>query len=601
MLLGGARILKGLPGKRVAQGSLGSGRNDLVPRTTFALEEMLARGANHLRQMVDGRGRTYFDVFLTEPPEAVTDWPDFVDLPARYWEACAMVSSALPSAAVPTARIRPWLFSHFEADGLAYRPDSPISEHVAEMFDQSRLMYALVTWSMCDPEDAEVRRRLAGLAGGLMRRATMKEDYAYIDKIGLYYGGTLIRPMTQAGLLLNRPEWVEFAVKVARGLTKHSDLIGENGSFKGHVHGALCAIAGMLACGIATNDTYLRDRARAAFDYARSISTDFGFVPELAQRDDDLIACETCALMDYLDVALLLARHVDPVYWGVVERVARNHLWESQIRDASWIGAPGGKDEADVIRTDLQTRLPGGFAGWSGPHCTLAYSEELGEGWTRTEEKRPLYLGKVRALQNCCAGAGMRAVHQVWSNIVTTSRNAVSVNVSLDRATPEAQVTSFLPFDGKVRITVRRDCTLRWRRPDHCPPEAVRVSTEPLGNHSNIQVEGAYLNLGPQSSGNTIELAFPLPERSERIVIGNAGFQQYEFHLHWRGDTVMSINPSPQNASAGFSRVMRKSVPTSYADRGRGPIYQRDKWASGLKVGLAQIPTTPSKIDWYRL
>ena len=571
-----------------------------APTTTLNLEEMLARGASHLARLVDARGRTYFDVFLTEPPEAVTDWPDFVDLPARYWEACALASSVLPSLAVPSARIRPWLFSRFEGDGLAYRPDSPISSHQAELFDQSRLMYALVTWSMSDPEDAEVRRRLAGLAGGLMHLATVKEDYAYIDQIGLYYGGTLIRPLLEAGLVLNRPEWVEFATQMARGVMKHSDLIGENGSFKGHVHGALGAIAGALACSVVTNDTYLRDRAGAAFEYARSISTDFGFVPEVAQRDDDLIACETCAIMDYLDVALLLARHVDPSYWAVVEKIARNHLWESQIRDASWIGAPGSQDEADVIRTDLQARLLGGFAGWSSAHCLLAYHEDLGAGWTRTEAKRPLYLGKTRALQNCCAGAGMRAVHQVWSNIVTRSGNTVSVNISLDRATPEVQVTSLLPFDGKVRIAVSADCTLRWRRPDHCPPDAVRVSTQPEGRLKE-QVEGLYLNFGPRKAGETIEIAFPLPERSETIAIGNAGFQQYEFHLGWRGDTVMRMIPNPRNASTGFTNVMRKRVRTSYAEAGIGPIYQRGKWARGLKVKPAPIATAASKIDWYGL
>ena len=603
-LLGGGGVALGMRPKAFAE----TGGADLAnpppagqPRSTLALEEMLARGASHVDGLVDARGRTYFDVFLTDPPEAVTDWPDFVDLPSRYWEASAMIASALSTRPEATGRLRGWLFSRFERDGLAYRPDSPISWHVAELFDQSRLMYALVSWAMHDPADAEVRRRLTGLADGLLLRSTRKEDYAYIDEVGLYYGGTLIRPMLQAGLVLDRPEYRDFATGLARGVMNHSDLIGRDGSFKGHVHGALGSISGALACAIISDDKHLLERARSGFDYARSISTSFGFVPEVAQRNDDMIACETCALMDYLDDALLLARHVDPGYWDVVEKAARNHLWESQTRDASWLAPSGDRDDEFVIRTRLHERLIGGFAGWSAPHCALAYQEDLFGTWTRSEKMKPLYLGKVRALQNCCAGAGIRAVHQVWSNIVTTSSSGeVSINLSLDRATPEIRVTSFLPFEGRVRISVARACVLRWRCPSSCAPELVQVSAS-TGKGSGARVEGPYLNFGAKRPGDTMELTFPLGERSEGITVGNAGFQQYRFGLEWRGDTVLSVKPDPSNASSGFTRVMQRRMPTSYADAGIGPIYKRSEWLRGLSVSPAVIPTAAPTIDWYQL
>jgi Beta-L-arabinofuranosidase, GH127 len=571
-----------------------------TPKTTLALEEMLVRGASHVDGLVDARGRTYFDVFLTSPPEAVTDWPDFVDLPARYWEACALIASAhlpLPEA---TGRLRAWLFRHFEGDGLAYRPESPISLHVAEWFDQSRLMYALVTWAMHAPDDTEVRRRLAGLADGLLRRATHAGDHAYIEQVGLYYGGTLIRPMLQAGLVLGRSDCCDFAIRLARGILNHSDLIGPDGSFKGHVHGALGAVSGALACAIVSGDGALLARARAGFEYARSISTSFGFVPELAQRGDDMIACETCSIMDYLDAAILLARHVDPAYWDIVEKTVRNHLWESQVRDASWLGNGGDRDEPDVIRTGLSERMIGGFAGWSAPHCLLAYEEHHGGGWTRLEEMKPLYLAKVRAFQNCCAGAGIRAVHQVWSNIVTSSPAAITVNLSLDRATPDVRVTSHLPFEGRVRITVARACVLRWRYPTSCEPALVKVQG-PSGPCAGAKIEGPFLNLGTRQPGDTVELTFPLEERVEEVVIGNAGHQQYRFSVAWRGDTVLSVKPDPANASSGFTQLMGRRMPASYGSEGLGPIYRRGHWSHGLKVPPADTPLCASPIDWYRL
>ncbi|HEX7434041.1 MAG TPA: hypothetical protein VF326_10300 [Anaerolineaceae bacterium] len=573
---------------------------NIIPQTTLSLEEMLKLGARHIDQLVDAQGRTYFDVYLTQPPEAVTDWADFIDLPARYWEAVALVEPVIASPVVAKDRLRSWLFRRFETDGLAYRPESPISAHAPELFDQSRLLYALDTWAMHAPEDVEVCQRITKMMDELLRRSTREGDYTYIEQIGLYFGGTLIRPALQAGLILNRPEWIDFAGRMARGLIDHSDLIKPDGSFKGHVHGALSALAGTLAYAIVAGDAHLLERARTGFDYARSISTRFGFIPEMAQREDDLIACETCTLMDYLDVALLLARHVDPAYWDVVELAARNHLWESQIRDGAWIGTAGGDDEDGIIRSRLSDRIVGAFAGWSAPHCLLAYHEQFGPGWVHTKEMRPLYLGKNRAMQNCCAGAGMRAVYQVWSNSVMRVGDQVSVNLSLDRATPDVHVTSFLPFEGRVRMTVARDCDLRWRRPAYCGPEDVRVQTSEGSSVRFIQ-DGPFLFFGHQSAGSVIEVTFPNPERAESITVGNAGYQQYRFDLQWRGDTLLAVLPDPTNPSSGYTRLMDTRVHTSYGDRGIGPIYQRQGWSAGLVVTPAPLVVASPDVDWYTL
>jgi hypothetical protein len=569
-----------------------------IPQNTLSLEDNLKLGAQHLDQLVDDQGHTHFDVFLTNPPEAVTDWPDFVDLPSRYWEASAMVA---PIAKVnSTERLRKWLFHHFEADGLAYRPESPISGHIAELFDQSRLLYALTSWAMHAPEDTEVRQHLIGLMEGLIRLSTREKDIAYINQIGTYFGGTLIRPALHAGLLLNRPEWVDFAGGLARGLIDHSDLVGPDGSVLGHLHGTLSALAGSLAYAIVTGDQHLLDRARAGFDYAHSISTNFGFVPEMAQRDDDLIASETCTIMDYLDTALLLARHVDPIYWDVVEKTTRNHLWESQIRDGSWIGNAGGMDQEGIIRSRLNERIIGSFAGWSAPHCMLAYLEQFWEGWVHTPEMYSRFIHKDRAMQNCCAGAGIRANYQVWSNIITQKGKQISVNLSIDRASPDLRVTSFIPFEGRVLIDVSHGCDLRWRLPAHCSSNHLQVTIQNQ-NVSSLAIEDGFLKLGYLPSGTSVEVKFPLPEREETIVMGNTGFQQYRFDLSWRGDTLLSIHPDPQNSLSGYSRVMKARVRTVYGEAGFGPLYQRQGWVSGLPVARVQLANASPKIDWYTL
>jgi hypothetical protein len=568
---------------------------------TFNFEEMFRLGASHLESMVDDQGRTYFDVFLTSPAEAVTDWPDFIDLPSRYMEAAAMIEPVLGRSVKTVPVLRKRLFSFFKPDGLAYRPDTPISRPIPELFDESRLMYMLVSWVMSHPDDSEVRDHLENLCRGLKAMATFQDDYAYIKEIGVYFGGTLIRPLVQAGLVLKNNEWIEFAGKFARGIIYHSNLYCPDGSFEGHVHGHLGTQAGILAYAIITGDQALIDRVRQIFDWAVSISTSFGFVPELAKRKDDIIACETCTLMDYLDVALLLARHVDERYWDIVEKAARNHLVESQIRDASWLAdEPKGADEDGLIRSDIRRRVIGAFAGWSAPHALLAYEEEHHPNWVKSPEMKPRYIGKIRAIQNCCAGGGIRAVHQVWSNIATFKDDMLSVNMLIDKKISEAKITSFIPFKGLARVEVARDCSVRFRVSPDIKMDDVRLS---VGGKSITPIsQGVFISAGKLKAGDVLEITLPLPGKTQEVVIGNVGYQQYRYKATWKGDTVVEIQADPTNAATAFTNLMNCRTRTFYGPDVPGKIYQRSEYESDLSKVQPSMPVSDSRaIDWYTL
>jgi hypothetical protein len=568
---------------------------------TFNFEESLLLGVSHLESLVDSKGRTYFDVFRTRPAEAVTDWPDFVDLPARYLEAAAMVEPILGRTVATVPAMRQWLFSSIKADGLAYRPDSPISYPIPELFDQARLLYMLVSWAMAYPDDKEVRIHLNNLCQGLCQLMTFKDDYAYIKEIGVYFGGTLIRPLVQAGLVTKSSHWVDLAGKLARGIFDHSTIYDTDGGFEGHVHGHMGTQAGILAYGIVTGNQPMIDRVKTIFDWARSISTSFGFVPELARRKDDLITSETCTIMDYLDVALLLARYVDERYWDVVEKTARNHLVESQVREASWLAEePAKPDEDGVIRSGIRQRVLGSFAGWSAPHALLAYEEELDPGWTRAEEMKVRYIGKIRALQNCCAGGGIRALHQVWSNIATFKDGVLSVNMLIDKRTPEARITSYIPYEGRARVELTRDCTVRFRISPDIKQADLSLSIN--GRKIAPVSDGLFINAGRLKASDILEIKLPLSERTETVVIGNEGYQQYRFEARWKGDTVVDMQPDPSNAATGFSRLMKKPTRTFYGPEAPGRIYQRKMYEASVSEVTPSCPVTDErKIDWYSL
>ncbi len=565
----------------------------------FSLEDAMHLGVSHLQKLVDEHGRTYFNIFNTQPAEVVTDWPDFVDLPARYLEAAVMMESVGAGKAESIGKLRRWLFSFIQKDGLAYRPDSPISSPVAELFDQSRLMYALVSLVMADAQDLEAREILGRLVEGLRAKTTIQDDYAFIEKIDVYYGGTLIRPLVQASLVMQKPEWLDLAVLLARGILNHSDHFQKDGSFKGHVHGHLGTAAGILACGIMTHDSELIARGRKVFDYARSISTEFGFVPELAQRDDDLIACETCSIMDYLDTALLLARYVDGCYWDVVDKVARNHLIESQFHHQHWLtDGDHQPDEDGIIRSHLQQRLAGGFAGWSAPHALLAYEETFWPEWVKTSSMRPRYLGKVRAGQNCCSGGGIRALYQVWSNVAYFDGSTLNVNLLMDRNFPGATITSHIPHSGQATIAVERDCDIRVFAAGLDEPIEYRLDQRVI----TPEKEGVYHRIKGVRAGEVVAVSGQLAERSETIQVGNKGRRQYGFTVHWKGNTVKEMHASADNADSGYSRVEKRPVRVFANENAPGRMYQRRNWQN---LNLAPQACSASRaeclIDWYKL
>ncbi|HLE05126.1 MAG TPA: hypothetical protein VI729_11010, partial [Anaerolineales bacterium] len=81
----------------------------------------------------------------------------------------------------------------------------------------------------------------------------------------------------------------------------------------------------------------------------------------------------------------------------------------------------------------------GAYAGWSSPNHLLAYDEFLPSAWVESPELAPLFLNKVRALQNCCGPSGPKALYLAWQHAARVQGETLRVNLLLDRALPEAE------------------------------------------------------------------------------------------------------------------------------------------------------------------
>lgn len=531
---------------------------------TFSLEREALPSYNYLERLVDpGTGFTFFDVFRTEPAEAAHDWPDFLDVPGRSAETCVLLRHMTGRPLATEDDYLGRLYALQEDDGLFHRPETAITRACAPREEQALVLAALVARAAAD-RDAGAERRAARLVDAI----------AIAPDAPGSFSSMLIRPLVGAWSLLGLEEALRTVRPIAERAAGPEGLFRPDGSFAGHVHSHLYAAAGLVELARLTGDADLLERMERVFRVMRGRSTSFGFVPELTERGDDVVGCETCCLMDYLHLAFALARAGRTELYDDAERAVRNHLVESRVRSGDWLAErEGSHDEPLLRRSGLREAVVGAYAGWSAPNHILAYDEYLPATWIKEPDLAPIYLGKVRALQNCCSPSGPKALYLAWQHAARVEAGTLRVNLLMDRALPEAEVRCFEPWQGRVEVRLEAALRVAVRAPGGVRPAEVQaaVNRRPLP----VRDEGGYVTTAVLQPGDTAVFRYPLHEREEDVTIGNTGFQQYAYRVRWRGSTVLAMEAG-DNAQWGRSHLMERPVRLYYGAEGPHPLYRRD-------------------------
>jgi hypothetical protein len=543
--------------------------------------------------------------------EAVHDWADFGDLPARQLQACIMIRH-MTGIKVKTENVyKKNLLSYFtENDGLLYRPETKYSSHRSYLLEQALTLFALNTLYM-DTKSVKIANLIKQMINTLIKMSKeengmawfksdtyTKEVWSLVSDTGVIYGIFLIRPIVNAGKILKYKPALKFAGKLIKAIFEKSGIYHDDGRFEGHVHSLEFTLTGALDYAVLTKNKQLIDKINKCYQFIRSESTRFGFVPELTGRKDDVIGCETCNLMDYIDLAIMLARNGYPEYWADVERAGRNHLVESQVTDTSWmkIDSSAKKDDEFITYEQIDKRMVGGYAGWSSPNHILAYDEELHKSWVKDESIAPMYIGKIRAFQNCCGGSGTRAFYEVWNNITTFTKGTLSVNMHIDKTVPQAIITSDQPYQGKLVVQRKTSCKLQIRVPEFVKVKDIKFIVN--GKRQVIKLNGVYAMLDKLNKGTKIVMEYPLPETKETIEIGNAGYKKYGYEIYWKGDTVIKVVPLSKE-TVGFSGLMQRDTKLYYGETGPGKLYQRTKYLAKVEPKHEKLLTDKNKVSIF--
>ena len=293
------------------------------------------------------------------------------------------------------------------------------------------------------------------------------------------------------------------------------------------------------------------------------------FSPELGEYLGSPQTSEPCAEADMVALAIKLTRAGAGDYWDDVDRWSRNHLAESQLTDAEWVDDMVGDmpiatvgdyllrdpfplDGLDTSTDDVVQRCVGGFGGWISPN-----------DW---QGDRHGY-----SIMHCCTGNGTRALYYVWENILACDEDQLKMNLLLNRASLWADVDSYVPYEGRVDVRVKRDCELSIRIPEWVSRE--QVSCKVNDADRGLSWEGRYAALGKVESKDTASLMFPIFERADKVRI-----QGTDYAIIRKGNEVVRIDP-----------------PGRYC-----PMYQRDKYRrdTALWRKVERFVAEAGSLDW---
>lgn len=580
--------------------------------TAFSFEELARNCHNYLERLIDANGLPYFNVFWTTPAEAAHDWPDFGDVTSRQLQAAIMLRRM---TGLPAATVEIWLNQILAlidpADGQLYRPATPYCEPVADWGDAGLTLYALATAAI-DRQDPNLRRAAADMAEGMLRRLRG----GFTPPLGI--ACFPLKPLMVTARYLQCEAALEAARLLIHRFILTGNLFTPDNTFgpAGHMHSNLRTMVGAADYALLTGDPVLYSRMAALYGYVKSTGTRFGFLPEVIGRQCDLIACETCALMDFAGMGVTLANHGHPEYWADMERLARNHFAESQLDEAAWLESDNRRrDTSQFTWRDIGPRVRGAWAGWSAPNHILAYRETLNAHWGGPELR-----DKTRALQNCCGGSGVHGLFTLWRNAARCEGGVLSVNMHLDKRLPQAEIRCQQPYHGRLQIALHEAAAVRVRIPDFTTAEALQVEVNgavlPLAaqpvlksifhpaveqQQAAAQVSGNYLELGRCQTGDRIVVSYPLPLRVEEIAVGNPGFRQWRYRVTWKGDTVVRLEPLGNDASQAYSDFDKTEVEVFYGEQGPGRLYQRDHLLQEAQPEPAELHEDDGSLDFWKL
>ena len=560
----------------------------------FDLKACAERSLNYLTTMTD-EANDHLPYWLIlpnkKPAEAAHCRVDDAELVASWYEGLYATMKVLGDGrgADVLASFRRYLLSDWGPKGLRYHRKFPWTHTMHSSFhEMGYVLSALNRLVANDPEDKEADEKAAGLVRG-MRSLVIERKvrtfwsgdsaepapiYEFPNDVYLLEGGfdltrhtgrgeqcirngVMLEALVDRYFVAKDDVALDLAVGLANGLLGPSRYFNWKKEFMGHVHSTVWFATGLAKLARATGDKDYLSAAKGIYDYARSLSSSFGWVPEYAQWHPMAEEhCETCCIKDMLCCAWQLVVSGFPQYWTDIDLFSRNQLVENQITSATYVVCDNSKpDSAEdgITYRDIDKRMIGGYTGGSMPNS--------------------ISIAKFRSIAGCCGGTAPQAVQIVWENAVTKEKGAWVVNVPMDRETPAFSLVSEYPDAGRMAIRLKRAGVAAFRRYAWMG-RAVKGFVD--GAEVALEEKDGILFFPRLKAGQTAELRHAL-----RTVVRRETTAGKTSKVSWRGPDVVDISPRGEHLRL-FQRDLSKkpylpepSDVTSISASNFGPTQQK--------------------------
>ena len=520
----------------------------------FDPRAMAKRSLNYLTRMVDENNDNlpYWLILPNKKPaEAAHCRVDDAELVGSWYEglSCSMRLLNTEEGKDVLDSFKRQLLSSWGEHGLRFHKKYPWTHTMHSSFhEMGYILSALVRLYEDEPGNKEVERRIYDLIRGMRslvieRRVRtfwngdMPEDrpiYEFPNDVYLMEGGFDLSCHTGRGempirntiMLKALTRWYELkgdetALDLANGLA--NQVLGPSRYFSwdmnyfGHVHSAMWFASGLTRLGRITGNQEYVSKAKGIYDYTRSLSSSFGWVPEYARwHPMDEEHCESCCIKDMIECALELIQCGYEEYWTDIVLFSRNQLVENQVSYAGYVTDDNTLPDANGITyRDISSRMIGGYTGGSLPNS--------------------ISLSKFRSIAGCCAGIAPVGVWLVWENAVSIDGNRLIVNIPMDKEDKEYRLECGYPDKGLLALTPASDRDVCFRLYPYLP-EKLRVTVD--GQEAAYKIENGLLTVAGVKAGQRVMLSYAL-----RSTVKKERCAGREYRVLWRGCDVIDILP----------------------------------------------------------
>lgn len=518
--------------------------NWLQHSASMAMDAVLAR------LDLERGARPYFWVdYQTQPPQAQHSYWDTCDIAGRFVDglALARIMTGRQDAREAEDLLRRFLWAQQDpTNGLFFNQDdehaatnAEMSKYIpaagvltsgrhADMFCQRAPMLAMIT--LMQLGDASMRPRLEKMVRGLLAiterdgdalrfpsfrwAETIKPEWLAPVNIPEKWTGYRYAPLTALARyveLTRDPAAIDLALGLARYYMRRGE-VPANGKYRANTHsgGVLPVTVGIARLGVALNQLELIEWAQRVYEWTRANMPEFGFLPDGLGLDGFFAGtCETCALADFVHLAVLLGECGAGDTWDDISRLTRNQLIENQYRDDDAIRCtfPG-------IADDVLAMLHGGFECAAHPNDLFT--------WAGAEA--------------CCIGGGLRALYLTWRSAIDTSAEETRLRLTVSRRTPAAVVTAYEPWAGRIDVRSLRSQRVSVRLSDFATSAAAEVAID--GQPVRPEVSGRHVSLDGIRPRQTVSVRYELPSSTRHYHIAGNNYE-----ADWLGHTVMAMRP----------------------------------------------------------